>query len=195
MITITENAKNKLLSILEEDNRAGQGVRVTAQRGASPLSIEYGLSFVEPGQEHAADKIIEFEGFKLYVDPQSEPLVEGATVDFVSGLNESGFKITNPKTSAPATPTGPVAEKIQHIIDTQINPAIATHGGQVSLVDVKENVAYLLFGGGCQGCGMVDVTLKQGVEVMIKEALPEIKGVMDVTDHADGKNPYYQPAK
>jgi Fe/S biogenesis protein NfuA len=195
MITITESAHKKFLSILAEDNRQGHGIRVTAQRGMSPFSVEYALSFVEPGNEHPADKVIEFEGFKVYVDPQSEPLVEGATVDFVHGLNESGFKITNPKTAAPPKPAGPVVEKVQQILDSQINPNIAMHGGHVSLVDVKDNVAYLRFGGGCQGCGMVDVTLKQGVEVMIKEAVPEIKEVMDVTDHAGGKNPYYQPAK
>jgi Fe/S biogenesis protein NfuA len=69
------------------------------------------------------------------------------------------------------------------------------HGGHVSLVDVKDDIAYLQFGGGCQGCGMVDVTLKQGVEVMLREAVPELKAVMDVTDHAGGQNPYYQPSK
>ncbi|MFQ5824959.1 MAG: iron-sulfur cluster assembly accessory protein [bacterium] len=195
MITITENARKKFLSILEEENRQGQGIRVMAQRGVSPFSIEYGLAFVEPGQEHQADKVIEIEDLKVYVDPQSTPLVEGATVDYVYGLNESGFKITNPRTSAPPTPSGPLAEKVQHIIESRVNPAIAMHGGHVSLVDVKDNVAYLRFGGGCHGCGMVEVTLKQGVEVMIKEAIPEIKEVMDVTDHAGGRNPYYQPAK
>lgn len=192
MITITENAQKKFLSVLEEENRQGQGIRVAAKRGVSPFSVEYALAFVEPGQGHPADKIFEFEGFKVYIDPESAPLLEGAIVDFVHGLNESGFKITNPKTTAPPTPSGPIAEKIQHIIDTQINPGIAMHGGHVTLIDVKDNVAYLRFGGGCQGCGMVDVTLKQGVEVMLKEAVPEIKEVLDVTDHAEGKNPYYQ---
>ncbi|MFQ5865320.1 MAG: iron-sulfur cluster assembly accessory protein [bacterium] len=195
MITITENARKKFLSILEEENRQGHGIRVTAQRGMSPFSVEYGLSFVEPGQEHPADKVTECEGLRVYVDPQSAPLVEGATVDFVHGLNDSGFKITNPRTAAPPRPSGPVAEKVQKIIDSQINPNIAMHGGHVSLIDVKDHVAYLQFGGGCQGCGMVDVTLKQGVEVMIKEAVPEIKEVMDITDHAGGRNPYYQSAK
>lgn len=195
MFTITDSALKKFKSILEEENRQGQGIRVTAQRGVSPFSVEFGLAFVEAGQEHAADKVIENSGLTFYVDPDSAPLVEGAIVDYVTGLSESGFKITNPNTSAPSRPTGPVAEKVQQIINSQINPAIAGHGGFVSLIDVKDNVAYLRFGGGCQGCGMVDVTLKQGVEVMIKEAVPEIQAVMDVTDHADGKNPYYQPAK
>ncbi|MFQ5649683.1 MAG: iron-sulfur cluster assembly accessory protein [bacterium] len=192
MITITDTAKNKFLSILDEEERRGSGLRVTAARGASPFSVEYGLSFVAPGEESEADKVIEFDGFQVYIDPQSAPLLDGAIVDYVSSLNESGFKITNPNTAGPPRPSGPVAEKVQQVLQSRINPAIRSHGGVVSLVDVRDDIAYLRFGGGCQGCGMVDVTLKQGVEVMLKEAVPELKGVMDVTDHAGGTNPYYQ---
>ncbi len=195
MITITDNAKQKFLSILENESRQGHGMRVTSQRGMSPFAVDYGIAFVEPGHQDADDDVIDAGEFKVYIDAQSAPLAEGATVDYVSGLNESGFKITNAKTAAAPNPTGPVAEKIQQIIESKVNPGVATHGGHVSLVDVKEDIAYLRFGGGCQGCGMVDVTLKQGVEVMLKEAVPELKGVMDVTDHAGGQNPYYQPEK
>ena len=194
MITITDSAKQKFLSILENENRPGHGMRITAQRGMSPFAVDYGLAFVEPGHEDADDEVIDAGEFKVYIDSQSAPLAEGATVDFASGLNESGFRITNPKTAAP-NPTGPVAEKVQKIIESKVNPGVAMHGGHISLVDVKDDIAYLRFGGGCQGCGMIDVTLKQGVEVMLKEAVPELKGVMDVTDHAGGQNPYYQPAK
>lgn len=195
MFNLSDNALKKFQSILEEEDHKGQGIRITAQRGASPFSVDYGLAFVEPGQTHEADKVTEFSGIKFYVDPQSAPLVEGANVDFVQGINETGFKITNPKAMGPPVPSGPLADKVQQVIASRINPAIASHGGFISLVDVKDHIAYLRFGGGCQGCGMVNVTLKQGVEVMIKEAIPEIKEVMDVTDHADGKNPYYQPSK
>jgi Fe/S biogenesis protein NfuA len=80
-------------------------------------------------------------------------------------------------------------------LDSQINPAVARHGGFVQLMDVKDKTVYVLLGGGCQGCGMVDVTLKQGIEVLIKEALPEIEQVVDTTDHAGGTNPFYEPAK
>jgi Fe/S biogenesis protein NfuA len=195
MITITDNAKKKFLSILENESRQGHGMRVTAQSGMSPFAVDYGIAFVEPEHDDADDEVIDAGEFKVYIDSQSSPLAEGATVDYVSGLNESGFKITNPKTAAASNPTGPVAEKVQQIIEEKVNPGVATHGGHVSLVDVKDDIAYLKFGGGCQGCGMVDVTLKQGVEVMLKEAVPELKGVMDVTDHAGGQNPYYQPEK
>lgn len=88
-----------------------------------------------------------------------------------------------------------VKEKVQKILDEMINPAIASHGGFVDLLDVKENLVYLRLGGGCQGCGMVNVTLKQGIEATLKEEIPQIAGVIDQTDHAGGTNPYYQPAK
>jgi Fe/S biogenesis protein NfuA len=88
-----------------------------------------------------------------------------------------------------------VKTKIQKILDEMINPAVASHGGYVELLDVKENVAYLKLGGGCQGCGMVNVTLKQGIEATLKEEIPQLAGVIDQTDHAGGANPYYQPAK
>ena len=88
-----------------------------------------------------------------------------------------------------------VAEGQEDEADEKINPAIASHGGQVSLADIQDNKVFLQFGGGCQGCGMVDVTLKQGVEVMIKEAVPEVAEVLDITDHEKGVNPYYESSQ
>jgi Fe/S biogenesis protein NfuA len=192
MISITDEAKKKFLSILESEKRQGQSLRVSARRGMSPFSLEYGRSFVEEGKENGDDEAIDLTEFSVFVDPDSAELLEGAVVDYVQGLNESGFKITNPNQPGPPTPEGPLAEKIQHLIDSQINPNIASHGGFIRLIDLKDDVAYLQFGGGCQGCGMANVTLKQGVEVMLKEAVPELKGVKDITDHDSGTNPYYQ---
>ncbi len=88
-----------------------------------------------------------------------------------------------------------IKAKVQKILDEMINPAVAGHGGFVELLDVKDNQVYLMLGGGCQGCGMVNVTLKQGIEVALKEEIPQIAGVIDQTDHAGGTNPYYQPSK
>jgi Fe/S biogenesis protein NfuA len=85
--------------------------------------------------------------------------------------------------------------KVQELIDSMINPAVAGHGGFVDLIDVKDNKVYLTMGGGCQGCGAADVTLKSGIERLIKEEIPEIEEVLDTTDHASGSNPYYQPSK
>jgi Fe/S biogenesis protein NfuA len=85
--------------------------------------------------------------------------------------------------------------RVQELIDSTINPAVAGHGGFVELVDVQDNRVYLQMGGGCQGCGAADVTLKQGIERLIKEEIPEIAEVLDATDHSAGSNPYYTPGK
>lgn len=191
-IRVTDAARDKFLSILENEGKAGQGLRVSARRGMSPFSIDYGLSFVEPDGGADDDEIVNLDGFNVYVDAGSQPLLDGVVVDYVHGLNESGFKITNPKQGGPQIPEGPLADKIQEVLNARINPGIRSHGGVVSLAALKDDVAYLRFGGGCQGCGMVDVTLKQGVEVALKQAIPELKGVRDITDHAAGENPYYR---
>jgi Fe/S biogenesis protein NfuA len=85
--------------------------------------------------------------------------------------------------------------RVQELIDTMINPAVAGHGGYVELIDVQDNRVYLQMGGGCQGCGAADITLKSGIERLLKEELPEIVEILDTTDHASGSNPYYTPGK
>jgi Fe/S biogenesis protein NfuA len=88
-----------------------------------------------------------------------------------------------------------IRTKVQHLLDTAINPAVESHGGFVELIDVKDKVVYLAMGGGCQGCGMADVTLKQGITTLIQDEVPGVAEVLDVTDHAAGRNPYYTPSK
>lgn len=91
--------------------------------------------------------------------------------------------------------TDELTAKVQELLDSTINPAVAGHGGFVQLIDVKDNRVYLQLGGGCQGCGAADITLKSGIERLIKEEIPEIEEVLDTTDHASGENPYYAPSK
>jgi Fe/S biogenesis protein NfuA len=117
-------------------------------------------------------------------------------------LLNPGLEIDNPNSPSPriepgamAELTGPVAERVQTVLAQQINPAIASHGGYAELVAVEGGTAYLRLGGGCQGCGMAQVTLSQGIEQAIKAAVPEITTILDVTDHASGDNPYYEAAK
>ncbi len=155
------------------------------------------MLFDDEAKKEPSDAVVDAGGFNLLIDAKSAPYLEEATIDYVSNLNGSGFKITTPAAIEPPTPdlSTPEAQAVQKVIIEKINPNVASHGGHVTLVDVKDGMAYLRLGGGCQGCGMVDVTLKQGIEVMIKEQVPAIKGVMDVTDHAGGRNPYYQPSK
>ena len=190
MLTITDAAKKKVLAILEGEEQKDLALRV-AIRGRGPGGFRYELQFVGAGERGAEDTVVNAGGFDVLVDPDSAPNLKGATVDFLDGVTESGFKIDNPNPLW----TDPKAQAVQEAIDSQINPGVASHGGHVALLDVKDDIAYIALGGGCQGCGMADVTLKQGIEVLLKEAVPEIRQVIDTTDHAAGKNPYYQPSK
>jgi len=189
-ITVTDVAQTEVKRLMEDQETPIIGVRVTAE-ATSPLRANYRLAFVAEGQDTPSDIVVQYDGFNIYIDEASSKFTQDITLDFVDGLMGRGFKIENPH-KVPPHLKGTVAEKIQSIVDEKINPGLASHGGHVSLIDVKDDIAYLQFGGGCQGCGMVDVTLKQGVEVMIKESVPEIKQVLDITDHAEGSNPYYQ---
>jgi Fe/S biogenesis protein NfuA len=189
-ITVTDIAQTEVKRLMEDQETPIIGVRVTAE-ATSPLQANYRLAFVAEGQDSPTDTVLEYDGFNVYIDEASTKFTQDITLDFVDGLMGRGFKIENPH-KVPPHLKGTLAEKIQVVLDEKINPGVASHGGNVSLIDIKEDTVYLQFGGGCQGCGMVDVTLKQGVEVMIKEAIPEIKNVLDITDHAEGDNPYYQ---
>jgi Fe/S biogenesis protein NfuA len=168
------------------------GIRVLAE-ATSPANPQYSLAFVQEGEDFDDDTVIDFEDFKVFVDPDSLKYIQNVRLDFITSGMGGGFRIDRalPKTQL----EGPVAEKVQRLIDEQINPALQLHGGYVQLIDVQGSTVYIELGGGCKGCGMVDVTLKQGIEVMIKQNIPEITEILDTTDHASGNNPYYQPSK
>jgi Fe/S biogenesis protein NfuA len=185
-IEITEKAREMILSAMEQEGRTGEGLKLTARRGG-PAGVVYGLAFLQDAEVREDDTVLEVNGIRLCVDALSAPLLEEAKIDFVEGEYESGFRVEGP---APPPLEGPIAEAVQKVINEKVNPSIAGHGGFVSLVDVKDKTVFLQFGGGCQGCGMADVTLKQGIEVMIREEVPEVEEVLDITDHAGGRNPY-----
>jgi len=190
MLIISDAAKQRISGLLAAEDRQGLALRV-AIIGRGPGGFEYKLGLVREEEKGADDIVVEAGSFQVFIDPESAPNLQGTTIDFIEGVFESGFKIDNPN----SVWTDPKAIAIQRLLDTQINPAVASHGGYVTLLDVKDDIAYIALGGGCQGCGMADVTLKQGIEVAIKEEVPEIRQIIDTTDHASGTNPYYQPAK
>lgn len=191
MLTLTEAAIQKVVSIMEAQGRLGDGLRL-AVAGRGSTGFRYSLGLVEEGQEDAEDVVVDCGQFKVFIDPQSSPHLEGASIDYVdNGVQGSGFKVDNPN----PVWTDPLAVRVQELIDERINPGVAAHGGHVELLDVQDGTVYVRLGGGCQGCGMVDVTLRQGIEALIREEMPEIQQVVDTTDHAAGRNPYYQPAK
>lgn len=190
MLNITELAKNEIVALLEAQDRQGSALRV-AIIGRGPGGFVYDLRFVESARKAPDDVLVDAGPFQIFIDPASAPKLKGATLEFIEGVRQSGFRIDNPN---PLWDDA-MAKAVQEVIDTKINPGVGMHGGFVTLLDVKDGIAYVALGGGCQGCGMANVTLKQGVEVIIREAVPEIRQVLDTTDHAGGSNPYYQPSK
>jgi Fe/S biogenesis protein NfuA len=190
MVTITEAAQTQISRLLRDEDRQGLALRL-AITGRRPGGFQYKLGFVREGEKAENDVVIDAGRFKVFIDAESAPNLQGATLDFQEDPLQSGFKIENPNSGW----TDPKAIAIQQLLDEHINPAVAEHGGYVVLLDVKDDIAYVALGGGCQGCGMADVTLKQGIEALITEEVPGIREVIDTTDHASGTNPYYQPAK
>lgn len=188
-ITVTDAAKQKVKSIIDSQDVKVEGLRISIE-GRTASAFQYGLGLEE--EAAADDVVIDCDDFKVLIDPESAENLKGATIDYVENLNSSGFNVENPNTP---TWDNPKAQKIQELIDEQINPAVAAHGGQIDLLDVKDDAIYIHMGGGCQGCGMANVTLKHGIESMIKDVFPEITQIIDTTDHAAGTNPYYEPSK
>ncbi|HXV77022.1 MAG TPA: NifU family protein [Candidatus Polarisedimenticolaceae bacterium] len=193
MIRVTDRAKAKFLEIVRGEGRESDGLRVIVEHGGTARA-EFALNFVGPGDGNEDDVVEDVGPFKVHIDPTSAKYLEEASVDYVDGLDDSGFKVDAPHAGI-APPKGPVAEAVRKVLEEKVNPAVANHGGFVELVAVEDDTAYLRFGGGCQGCGMINVTLKQGVEKILFAEVAGISKVMDVTDHAAGTNPYYQPAK
>jgi Fe/S biogenesis protein NfuA len=186
MITFTEVARAKVLELLGKEERRDLALRFSIE-GRGPGGFRYRLGFVPGGERREDEVVVDGGGFDVLVDAASAPNLQGVTLDFVETLQESGFKVDNPNSPW----SDPKAQEVQRVLDRDINPAVAMHGGSVVLHDVKDDVAYVELQGGCQGCGMAVVTLRQGIEVRIREMVPGIRRVVDVTDHESGENPYY----
>ncbi len=196
MIQVTEVAKKKIEALMKDQEAQKQtkieGLRLTMKGAAT--KTEYSLAFIEAGKRKEGDVVTEADGLTFFMEPRDASFLEDVKIDFVATLDQTGFKVDNPKGAMPAPSAdldNPEAKAIQHLLNTEINPSVASHGGVITLVGVKDHIAYLRLGGGCHGCGSAEVTLKQGVIVAIKKAVPEIVDVLDVTDHAGGKNPYF----
>jgi len=190
MISVTDVARGKILELMAAQGKDGLALRFGV-RGRGAGGFVYQLAFVDRAERAPDDVAVESGALLVLVDAESVSSVTGATIDYVDQGGDAGFKIDNPNPLW----ADPVALDVQRVLDEDINPAVASHGGFVTLLDVKDGVAYVQLGGGCQGCGMADVTLKQGIETRIRERVPTIAGVVDSTDHAGGTNPYFRPAK
>lgn len=205
LLAITEKAQEKVLGFREgvpDSERQAMWVEVT---GVQNGEWTYNIS-LKPLDGAGPDDSLQYaDDLGVVVLEADIAKLEGATVDWSDDLMSGGLLVVNPNKPDPASPaiggrppvdlTGEVPQRVMQVIDEQINPAIAAHGGSAELVAVEEDTAYVRLGGGCVGCGMASVTLGQGIEVAILEAVPEVRQVVDVTDHASGTNPYFEAAK
>ena len=187
MISVTKDAKEKIIKTMKEEGSEEMALRLSVA-GRGPLGFHYSLGLVPQDDRKPDDSVVDLDDLLVLIDAESTPKLQNSTLDFTEDDQRGGFKIDNPNPLW----SEPLAQAVQDVIDKKINPGIAAHGGFVILLDVKDSTAYVQFGGGCQGCRMVDTTLKDGVEATILEEVPDIKQVLDTTDHAEGKNPYYR---
>lgn len=197
ILTITDAARDKILEVrANEPDAAGLAlwVQVTGESGGA---YTYDMSFRALDDAGEIEVVQRHDDLAVVIDGGSAELLKGAVLDFAA----AGMVMQNPNKPEPRVAklpevdlSNPVAQAVATVLEEQVNPAIASHGGRADLVAVDGSIAYLRLSGGCQGCGMAAATLRQGIEVAILDLVPEITEVVDVTDHASGTNPYYEAA-
>jgi Fe/S biogenesis protein NfuA len=193
MVSITESAQEYLAELLKKQDVEGIAVRIFILDAGTPRA-ETCISFCRPGEEKVDDEVKQYEDFKAFMDQHGIPFLEDAVVDFQKDSMGGQLTIKAPNSRMPKlTEDSPLEDRVNYILYNEVNPGLAAHGGHVSLEEIFEkSIAVLRFGGGCQGCGMVDVTLKDGVEKSLLSQIPQLTEVRDVTDHSVKENAYYQ---
>ncbi|MCB0326232.1 MAG: iron-sulfur cluster assembly accessory protein [Bdellovibrionales bacterium] len=185
-IQLTKKAVEKVLQFMEAQSES-QHLRLSV---SGQTAKEYLYQFLLDQEVKESDILVPQESFSVLIQKDDQEKLHGATIDWIESVSGSGFHVENPN-----KPTNnldsPIAIKVQEILDQDINPGVASHGGHIELLDVIDGRAYVKMSGGCQGCGSAQATLKGGVEQRIKQLVPEIQEVVDTTDHASGSNPYY----
>ena len=193
LISITESAQDYLRDLLARQNNDGIGVRIFVERPGTPHA-ECCMAYCPPGEQEDEDVRYDYDGFHAWVEGKSVKYLEDALIDYKKDSMGGQLTFKAPKSRVPDIgPDATVEERINHVLYAEINPGLASHGGNVQLLELTEdNVAVLEFGGGCQGCSAVDMTLRDGVEKTLRERVPELSGVRDSTDHSVTENAYYQ---
>ena len=201
VVDVTPHAVEKVRELrarVDDPESQAMWIRIT---GVHRGEFTYDLALRPVADAASDDEVQEVGGLPVVVNGPDVENLRGATIDWSDDLMQGGLTVANPNRPQVVAPangngelTGDVAERVAQVIQRRINPAIAQHGGRAMLDRVEDGVAYVRLGGGCQGCGMATVTLDQGIESAILESVPEIRQVVDVTDHAAGENPYYEPA-
>ncbi len=202
-LNISDSAKDYLVGLLEkrrgessdEENvqKGDIGIRVFVQQPGTPQA-ETCIAYCRAGETEDGDIPFDAGPFTTWIEKRSESFLEDAEVDFREDQFGGQLTIRAPNARAPkVSDDSPLEDRINYVLYTEINPGLAAHGGMVTLIEVvEENTAVLQFGGGCQGCAAVDITLKHGVEEALLRAVPELKAIRDVTDHSFTENAYYQ---
>lgn len=190
-ITISEAAQAHFRKLLDQQEE-GTNIRIFVVNPGTP-GAECGVSYCPPNAVEATDTEFTYNSFSAFVDEISLPFLDEAEIDYVT--EELGAQLTLKAPNAKmrkVADDAPLIERVEYVIQTQINPQLANHGGKITLIEItEEGYAILQFGGGCNGCSMVDVTLKDGVERQLTELFPELKGAKDVTEHQRGEHSYY----
>ncbi|MBX9913093.1 MAG: Fe-S biogenesis protein NfuA [Pseudomonadaceae bacterium] len=190
-ITITDAAQDYLADLLSKQNSTGISIRIFITQPGTQYA-ETCIAYCKPGEEKPEDTVLALKSFTAYIDAFSEAFLDDAVVDYATDRMGGQLTIKAPNAKVPmVNADSPINERISYYLQTEINPGLAGHGGEVSLIEVIDDIAILKFGGGCQGCGQADVTLKEGIEKTLLERIPELKGVRDVTDHSIKENAYY----
>jgi Fe/S biogenesis protein NfuA len=192
-LNLSAAAGQFFVELIEKQARPFAGIRLTVEHAGTPQA-DVRLSFCEAQDIGPDDVRVALERHALYVAGDAAPWLDRAQIDYVSNNLGGQLEIKAPDIKGkPPAGDASLVEQVQHLLTSEINPTVAQHGGRVSLVEItEEGIVVLRFGGGCQGCGMKDVTLKQGVEKTLLERVPGVSGVRDITDHASGANPYFR---
>ena len=201
---IGDKAIDKILEIKAQEPGDNEYALFLQIDGVQGNQYTYDLSFLDLEQARSDDKRLEFGSLTVIIASKDLDKFNNAKLELSDDPAAPGLTMDNPNTPSPeifGNPdempelTGELAEKVQTVLESQINPAIASHGGVAQLVGVEGQDVYLKLGGGCQGCGMAQVTLTQGIETSLRDAIPEIGNIIDATDHASGDNPYFESSK
>ena len=193
MVTVSESAQSYLAQLVNNHDTKGVGVRMFVTQPGTKFA-ETCLAYCQPEDVIEDDEVVQLEGFTLYLEKKSTPFLAEAVVDYSQEKMGGQLTIKAPNAKMPKIDeNSTLEEKVNYILATDINPGLASHGGDISLVEItSEGVAILRFGGGCQGCSAVSITLKDGVEKRLLEVVPELTGVSDVTDHTVTDHAYYR---
>ena len=193
IINITKSAEEYLAKLIKDKNETDLSIRIFISDPGTPKA-ETCLAYCKPDESMPDDMIINLDLITVNIEKRSIPFLKDCEVNFDNDNFGGQLTIKAPNARVPnISPDSPVEDRINYVIYNEINPMLESHGGEVSLVEFsKKNEAVLKFGGGCQGCGMVDVTLKDGIETTLVDQIPEVKAVVDVTDHSFDDNAYYK---